>query len=290
MADDPGDDPKARFDSIRHVNPYGKEYWSARELMPLLGYERWERFNDAIDRAKVACTNTGETVDDHFRGAAKMITTGKGAQREVEDYFLSRFACYLVAMNGDPRKPEIAAAQAYFAVQTRRAERWDELREEIAERIHLRQELTEANKRLSAVAQAAGVNSRSSGRLHDAGYRGLYGGMGAQDVKTHKGIPAKDDLPDRMGAAELAANWFVRTQTEQKVTNERIQGQEAVIGAHYEVGSETRDLITRLGGTKPEDLPAVPSIRPLLDQQSRQRKRITAAQQPSLLDGTVGEE
>ena len=219
-----------------------------------------------------------------------MVKIGSRTEREIEDYFISRFGAYLFAMNGDPRKPEVAAAQAYFAVQTRRAERWDELREEIAERIHLRQELTEANKRLSAVAQAAGVNSRSFGRLHDAGYRGLYGGMSAQDIKAHKGIPAKDDLPDRMGAAELAANWFVRTQTEQKVTNERIQGQEALIGAHYEVGSETRDLITRLGGTKPEDLPAEPSIRSLLDQQSRRRTRITEAQQLSLLDGTIGEE
>lgn len=290
MANDPSDDPKTRFDSIRHVNPYGEDYWSARELAPLLGYIRWERVPELIDRARAACTNAGEDAEHHFRGASKMVTIGSRTEREVEDYFLSRFGAYLFAMNGDPRKPEVAAAQAYFAIQTRRAERWDELREELAERVHLRQELTEANKRLSAVAQTAGVNSRSFGRLHDAGYRGLYGGMGAQDIKTYKGIPAKDDLLDRMGAAELAANWFVRTQTEQKITNEPIQGQEAAINAHYEVGSETRDLIDRLGGTKPEDLPAEPSIRPLLNQQARRRKLVSNAQQPSLLDSPPDEE
>jgi DNA-damage-inducible protein D len=290
MADDPGGDPQARFDSIRQVNPYGQEYWSARELAPLLGYKSWDRVPELIDRAKAVCQNTGQVAEDHIRGASKMIAIGKGAHREVPDYLLSRFGCYLVAMNGDPRKPEIAAAQAYFAVQTRRAERWDEMREALAERVHLRQELAEANKRLNAVAQAAGVNSRSFGRLHDAGYRGLYGGMGAQDIKAHKGIPPQDDLPDRMGAAELAANWFVRTQTEQKVTNEHVQGGAAVIGAHFEVGAETRALIDRLGGTRPEELPAEPSIRPLLDQQSRRRQLVPDPAQPTLLDAPGDDE
>jgi len=284
MADVPEDDPKARFDSIRHVNPYGQEYWSARELAPLLGYTRWEHVPELVDRARAACTNAGESAEDHFRGAAKMIPTGKGARREVEDYFLSRFGSYLFAMNGDPRKVEVAAAQAYFAVQTRRAEKWDELREQIGERVHMRQELTEATKRLDAVAQAAGVNSRSFGHFHNEGYRGLYGGMDVQAIKAYKGIPVKDDLSDRMGTAELAANVFVRTQTEQKVLNTDIHGGSAVIDAHREVGAQTRALIDRLGGTMPEDLPAEPSIRPLLDQQTRRRKRVTNPAQSSLLN------
>jgi len=289
MADDPRSDTSARFDSIRQVNPYGEEYWSARELAPLLGYARWEHVPDLIDRASAACTNAGEDAQDHIRGATKMVKIGSRTEREVEDYFLSRFGAYLFAMNGDPRKPEVAAAQAYFAVQTRRAEQWDAMRDALDERVHQRQQLTEANKRLNVVAQAAGVNSRSFGRLHDAGYRGLYGGRSAQEIKTYKGILAKDELPDRMGAAELAANAFVRTQTELKITNEHIQGSGAVIDAHHDVGQQTRALIERIGGTKPEDLPAEPSIRPLLDHRARQRKPLPPANQPPRLDDGVGE-
>ena len=214
------EDPKQRFDAIRQVNPYGEEYWSARELAPLLGYKNWERVPEMIERAKAACQNAGQTVEDHIRGASKMIALGKGGQREVPDYLLSRFGCYLVAMNGDPRKPEVAAAQTYFVHQTQRMEQWGEMREQLAERVEMRQQLTDATKRLNALAQAAGVNSRSFGRLHDAGYKGLYGGMGAQAIKAYKGIPAREDLADRMGTGELAANLFVRTQTEGKIADE----------------------------------------------------------------------
>jgi DNA-damage-inducible protein D len=144
MVDDPSDDPKGRFDSIRQVNPYGEEFWSARDLMALLGYDQWRRFEDAIDRAKAACRNAGQEEAYHFAGAGKMITLGKGGQREVTDYALSRLACYLVAMNGDSRKPEITAAQGYFAVQTRRMEQWDELREQLDERTNLHLQLMDA--------------------------------------------------------------------------------------------------------------------------------------------------
>src|SRR5690242_10866530 len=146
----PSDDAKARFDAIRQISPYGAEYWSARDLYPLLGYDTWRRFETAIERAKIACANMGEEVADHFAGAVKVIQAGKGAQMEVSDYALSRFGCYLTAMNGDPRKPEIANAQGYFAAQTRRMEQWDELREALAERVERRQQLAEANKRLNA--------------------------------------------------------------------------------------------------------------------------------------------
>lgn len=283
---DTSDDLKARFESIKQTSPYGMEYWSARDLMPLLGYDKWERFDDTIDRAKAACVNAGQVVADHLPGAGKMITVGKGGKREVKDYALSRFGAYLVAMNGDPRKPEIAAAQVYFAVQTRRAERWDELREGVEERARLRQHLAETNKQFNATAQEHGVNSRSFGRLHDAGARGLYGGMGIQQVKTYKGIGSKEDLADRMGRAELIANDFVRSQTEQKIRNEAIQGQERVIAAHFEVGRETRNTIERIGGTMPEDLPAEPSIRPLVAARIRPRKKLIAPEGPTLFDAS----
>lgn len=281
------DAAREQFESIKQISPYGAEYWSARELYPLLGYDTWRRFETAIERAKIACANIGEDVADHFAGAVKGIQAGKGAQIEVNDYALSRFGCYLAAMNGDPRKPEIASAQGYFAVQTRRAEQWDEMREQLQERVERRQQLADANKQLNAVAQERGVNSRSFGRLHDAGARGLYGGMGVREVKQYKGIGASEDLADRMGPAELAANLFVRTQTTEKIRNEQIRGQESVIDAHFSVGDETRQLIDRIGGTPPEDLPPEPTIRPLLDQHARHQRRLSAATSsdaPTLFD------
>ncbi|HEX6819262.1 MAG TPA: DNA damage-inducible protein D [Ktedonobacterales bacterium] len=281
---DTNDDLKAKFESIKLTSPYGAEYWSARELAPLLGYDLWRRFADAIDRAKSACQNVGQDANDHFANAVKKAKLGAGHEREMEDFALSRFGCYLVAMNGDPRKPEIAAAQAYFVVQTRRAEQWDELREELDERARLRQHLAETNKQFNATAQEYGVNSRSFGRLHDAGARGLYGDMGVQQVKEYKGIGAKEDLADRMGRAELIANDFVRSQTEQKIRNEEILGQERVIAAHFEVGRETRNTIERIGGTRPEDLPPEPSIRPLLETRTRRKKKLPTPDAPSLFD------
>ena len=281
-----GDDTQAKFESIKQITPYGAEYWSARELAPLLGYDRWERFEDTIERAKAACLNMNQEVEDHLRKGSKMVPIGSNAQREVVDYFLSRFGAYLAAMNGDPRKPEIAAAQAYFAVQTRRAEQWDVLREEQKERARLRLRLADSNKRLNAAAQEGGLSSRSFGRLHDAGARGLYGGMSVQEVKADKGVGPKEDLADRMGRAELIANDFVRSQTEQKLRNERLRGQSAIINAHFEVGHETRQTIERIGGTRPEDLPLEPSIRPVLDKSARQRKKLSPPEGPTLFDAT----
>jgi DNA-damage-inducible protein D len=288
---DPGDEsPQQQFDSIRQLNPYGEEYWSARGLMPLLGYEKWERFEDVIDRARAACQNAGQRIEDHLPGGGKMITAGKGAQREIKDFYLSRFGCYLVAMNGDPRKPEIAAAQAYFAVQTRRMEMLEGLAGELSEteqRLLIRQRVISSNKKLSEAAQEAGVNRQSFGLFHDAGYRGLYGGLGVQAIKDYKGIGAREDLLDRMGRAELAANEFRITQTEDKLRREGIQGQQRAIDTHHAVGKEIRETIARLGGTPIEDLPPESSIRPLLDKRTRQQKKLPPAGAPTLFDAVA---
>src|SRR4051812_19734468 len=225
------------FESIKHINPYGAEYWSARELAPLLGYSNWQNFEVAIKRGKTACEQVGEVLSDHFTDASKTIPTGKGARREVRDYFLSRFACYLIAQNGDPRKPEIAAAQAYFAVSTRQHE-LHQLYEEQQKRLQLRERVSENNRKLAEAAHDAGVLSRSFGEFQNAGYRGLYGGLDAEAIRIQKGLGPKEEILDRMGRAELAANDFRITQTEQKLRNERIVGQANAIATHHEVGQK----------------------------------------------------
>ena len=205
----------AGFESLKQVNEHNAEYWRARDLQPLLGYAQWRRFEQAIERAMVSCEASGNQAAHHFAGAGKPIVGGKGAVQVVDDYQLSRFACYLIAQNGDPRKPEIAHAQQYFAVQTRRQEISDQLAADM-ERLELRRQTSEEFKALSGAAQQAGVQSRMFGVFHDAGYKGLYGGLGSDAIKTHKRIPAKEQLMDRMNATELAANQFRMTQTRDK--------------------------------------------------------------------------
>jgi len=247
---DPANGTYQMFESIKQVNPYGSEYWSARDLMPLLGYDKWQRAEDVIERARVACGIAGQTVEHHFTGAGKTIPLPKGAQREVKDDYLSRFACYLIAMNGDPRKPEIASAQAYFAVQTRKQELFEQL-PDMEKRALGRERVVDGNKSLSQTAHEAGVRSHMFGVFHDAGYKGLYGGLGIQDIKEHKGIGEKEDILDRMGRAELAANEFRITQTEQKLKNKRIQGEDAAIETHRAVGREVRNTIPGLAARCP---------------------------------------
>jgi DNA-damage-inducible protein D len=248
------------FEDQKQVNEHGAEYWSARELQPLLGYDQWRRFEQAIKRAMDACKESGNEQDDHFAGAGKMMPLAKGAMREVQDYFLSRFACYLIAMNGDPRKPEIALAQQYFVVQTRRKELDDQLAAD-RERLEMRKQTAEEFKALSSAAKQAGVQSRMFGVFHDAGYRGLYGGIGNEQIKKRKGIPAKEQLLDRMNATELAANQFRMTQAREKLAREGVRTEQQAIRTHEEVGKEVRDAIRRIGGTLPENIPPAEHIK-----------------------------
>jgi len=248
------------FEGLKQTNDHGAEYWSARDLQSLLGYGQWRRFEDAIKRAITSCEQSGNKPDYHFAGAGKMIELGKGGVREVEDYQLSRFACYLIAQNGDPRKPEIAQAQKYFAIQARRQELTDQLAADV-ERLELRKQTSEEFKALSGAAQQAGVQNRMFGVFHDAGYKGLYGGLGGEDIKTRKRIPSKENLMDRMNATELAANQFRMTQTRDKLARENIHDQQQAIRAHEQVGKEVRAAITRIGGTLPEHIPAAEHIK-----------------------------
>lgn len=268
------------FEDLKQVNEHGAEYWSARDLQPLLGYDQWRRFAQAITRAQEACKESGNEPLNHFAGAGKPITGGKGAVQVVDDFHLSRFACYLIAINGDPRKPEIALAQQYFIVQTRRQEVSDQLAAD-KERLEIRQQTAEEFKALSGAAQKAGVQSRMFGIFHDAGYKGLYGGLGTKRIKQRKGIPEKDNLLDRMNATELAANQFRMTQTRDKLAREGVRTEHDAIKTHEEVGKEVRDAIRRIGGTLPENIAPAEHIKQV-------EKRLKGAK-PKLKLGTKDE-
>lgn len=241
------------FEGLKQTNQHGAEYWSARDLQPLLGYSQWRRFEQAVERAATSCKQSGNEPDHHFAGVGKMVALGSGSTREVPDYHLSRFACYLIAQNGDPRKPEIAEAQKYFAIQTRRQELSDEYAADL-ERLELRKQTAEEFKALSGAAQQAGVQSRMFGVFHDAVYKGLYGGLGRDQIKARKRISEKDNLLDRMNATELAANQFRMTQTRDKLARDRVRDQQNAIRTHEQVGKEVREAIKRIGGELPEHI------------------------------------
>ncbi len=241
------------FEALKKLNEHSAEFWSARDLQPLLGYAQWRRFEDAIKRAMISCEQSGNKANYHFANVGKPIVGGKGAVQIVDDYQLSRFACYLIAQNGDPRKSEIAFAQQYFAIQARRQELTEQLAAD-QERLELRKQTSEEFKALSGAARAAGVQDKMFGVFHDAGYKGLYGGLGNEAIKKKKGIPQKEQLLDRMNATELAANQFRMTQTRDKLARENISNQHHAIQAHEQVGKEVRAAIERIGGTPPEKI------------------------------------
>ena len=263
------------FESIKHVNEYGEEYWLARELQGVLEYARWENFNKAIERAKKACTNTGFDVEDHFRGVTKMVPLGSGAEREIDDVMLSRYACYLVVMNGDPNKEVIAIGQTYFAVKTRQQELIDNYEQlsEDQKRLAIRNEMIAHNKSLAEAAQMAGVEDpRDYAIFQNKGYQGLYGGLGAKEIHARKGLKKSQKILDHMGSTELAANLFRATQTDEKLRRENIQGKQAAYDTHYEVGKKVRQTIKELGGTMPEDLPTPEKSIAQIEREQEKRK------------------
>lgn len=246
------------FESIRHTNEYGQEFWYARELQIALEYKEWRNFNKVIDKAKVACEGSENIVSEHFVDVNKTIDMPKSAVKLINDYELSRYACYLIVQNGDPRKKVIALGQTYFAVKTRQQElieNYDNLNED-QKRLAIRQEMKEHNKLLVAAAKDAGVeSSKDYAIFQNCGYKGLYGGMTAKDIKVNKHLDKKDNILDYMGHEELAANLFRATQTEAKLRRDNVKGKEKANQTHYEVGKEVRETIGRLGGTMPENLP-----------------------------------
>ena len=246
------------FEDIKHINEYGQEYWLARELQSVLKYSQWRDFENAINRAKNACETSGWKSEDNFVVVINKITVGNGAERVVSDIMLSRYACYLIVMNGDPRKEIIALAQTYFAVKTRQQElieNYESLTEN-QKRLAIRREMKHQNAELASAAHKAGViNSKDYAIFQNYGYMGLYGGLTAKDIKNRKGLKKNQDILDHMGSTELAANLFRTTQTEEKIRKENIRGKENANATHFEVGKKVRRVIKELGGTMPENLP-----------------------------------
>lgn len=260
------------FESIRHFDENGVEYWSARELAPYLGYKRWENFLEVLDKARKACkSSVGTTVND-FRDVTKIVKAGF-TEKPSEDVQLTRYACYLTAQNGDSRKTEIAQAQTYFAIQTRYAEiqqmeAYQALTTEESKRLFLREELRKHNSQLADAAHDAGVMTPLDYAVfQNFGYKGLYNGLTAQGIHKKKGLKKGQNILDHMGSTELAANLFRATQAEEKIRRENIKGKSSANKAHFEVGRKVRKAIEDIGGTMPEDLPSAESIKTLESKQ-----------------------
>lgn len=255
----------------------GGEYWMGRDIQIILGYVKWDKFENVILKAKMACQTSGIDPGNHFLQTGKMVSAGSGTRVERKDYFLTRYACYLIAMSGDTTKPEIATAQTYFAVQARRQEIQDQLTAE-ERRLQLRERVKQANRSLASTAKQAGVQRYPI--FQDAGYRGLYE-MGLSDIKRRKGIPKNEDLLDRAGRAELAANEFRITQTEQKMIRDRVSNERSAVETHRDVGQEVRATIRKLKGIMPEDLPSETSIKKIERKLVREAKALPPIEQDS---------
>ena len=244
------------FESIKHVDEDGNEYWYARELQYILGYNQWRSINDLIKRAKVACKESENNVNYHFAVYRKMINLAKGATRNVIDYKLSRYACYLIVMNGNPKKEIIALAQTYFAIQTRKQELLEDEYNSLTEdekRFYQRDLTKKGNYSLNQTAKKAGV--KNFDKFHNAGYKGLYNGETANDIAKRKGLCYREDILDNMGSDELIANLFRISQTNQRLNKDNIQGEKAACLTHNKIGKIVRKAIKEAGGTMPEDLP-----------------------------------
>ena len=269
------------FERIKRTTSKGDEFWSARELARVLEYSDFRNFATAIDKAKEACAKSGHAASDHFVGITEMVGIGSGAQREIEDWALSRYACYLVIQNADPSKPLVALGQSYFAVQTRRQELAEgERLLEDQKRLLLRQEMKKHNKNLAGTAKQAGVIQPVDYAIFmDHGYRGLYGGLGMREVHQRKGLKPKEQILDHMGSTELAANLFRATQTEEKLRRENVRSKESAGRIHQEVGRKVRQTIHELGGTMPENLPTAEGIKKV---ERREKKRLKAERKKAL--------
>ncbi len=264
------------FERIKRVTDQGADFWSARELARVLAYSDFRNFISVINKARQACENSGRAAADHFVDTTEMVGIGSGAWRPIEDWSLSRYACYLVIQNADPGKPLVALGQTYFAVQTRRQELADnELRHEDQKRLFLHAEISQHQKRLADAAKQAGVVRPADYAVFmEHGYRGLYGGLGSQEIQQKRQLDARENLLNHMGSTELAANLFRATQTEEKLRRDNVRTKQAANEVHKAVGQKVRQTMRELGGTMPEELPPAEDIRNI---GSRRKRRLRDA-------------
>lgn len=261
------------FENIKRIDDNGVEYWSSRDLWKILEYTEHRHFLPVIEKAKLACGNSGHFVSDHFEDILEMVVVGSNAERQMKSIKLSRYACYLTVQNADPNKKIVAQAQTYFAIQTRIAElqktkEYNQLSTEEEKRLFLRNEVTKHNLLLADAAKNAGViKPYDYAVFQNYGYKGLYGGLGAKKIHDRKGLKKNQKILDHMGSTELAANLFRTTQTEEKMRRENIKGIAKANQTHYDVGKKVRQTIKDLGGTMPEDLPTAESIKEIESKQ-----------------------
>ena len=261
------------FESIKHVDENGVEFWYARELMIVLEYKQWRRFEQVIERAKEACKNSNISIDDHFADVGKIVRAG-ATNKDIGDIKLTRYACYLIAQNGDSRKKAIALAQTYFAVQTRKQEITEEEYKKLPEderRLYNRKLVKDRNKVLYAAAQNAGVTNY--GKFTNFGYKGLYNNETEADIHRRKGLKPNESILDYMGSEELGANIFRITQTEAKLRNDNVNNEDDACITHYTVGKTVRKAIEELGGTMPENLPTPEKSIKQLEKEERQEEK-----------------
>ena len=263
------------FEDIKHIDENGIEYWEARELMKMLEYNKWENFEKVINKAKEACENSNISANEHFPDVRKLSKRANNAEVLIKDYKLTRYACYLIAQNGDPRKEVIALAQTYFAIQTRKqeiSEKEYNLLTEDEKRFYQRNLTRKGNYSLNQAAKNAGV--KNFDKFHNSGYKGLYNGETADDIAKRKGLRYREDILDNMGSEELAANLFRITQTESKLKRDNISTEKEANKTHYNIGKNIREVIAKNGGTMPENLPTPKkSLKQLEKENKRTLKR-----------------
>lgn len=250
------DNTNKSFEDIKHIDENGVEFWYARELMPILQYSNWQNFEKIIDKAKISCENSGISVFEHFIDVNKLSKRANNAEVEIKDYELTRYACYLIAQNGDSRKKVIALAQTYFAVQTRKQEISEKEYTSLTEdekRFYQRNLTRKGNYSLNQTAKKAGV--KNFDKFHNVGYKGLYNGETADDIAKRKGLRYREDILDNMGSTELSANLFRISQTEEKLKKNNIQTEKDACNTHNKIGKIVRKAIKEAGGTMPENLP-----------------------------------
>lgn len=267
------------FEQIKQTDENG-DFWTARDLAKVLDYAEYRNFKPVVDKAKEACVNSGQLIENHFVDLHDMVKIGSGAEREIENVKLSRYACYLIVQNADPGKEVVALGQTYFAIQTRlqeisQMEEYGRLSTEDEKRLFLRSELAKHNTQLASAAKNAGVIEPVDYAIfQNHGYQGLYGGLDAKGIHKKKGLKKSQQILDHMGSTELAANLFRATQTEEKLRREDIKGKQRANQTHFAVGRKVRETIKELGGTMPENIPPADSV-----------KKLTTKTKPNLLKG-----